>query len=137
MPNYVLEWRGEETAQAVREGAGRFLSRVGLGVEGEAKQELYKGHGVLNGTLRRSIHCAEEGYGWGGDDITPGAATPELGGRAAPTGSNTLTIEVGSGLKYALPVHQGHHSFEGYHYLTNALDKIKMRIASIAAEVFK
>jgi hypothetical protein len=26
-----------------------------------------------------------------------------------------------------MAVHQGHHSFDGYHYLTNALEKVKPR----------
>jgi len=42
-----------------------------------------------------------------------------------------LSLEVGSGLRYAMPVHQGHHSFQGYHYLTNGLKKAKAKLDAI------
>ena len=44
-----------------------------------------------------------------------------------------VTIQLGSGLKYALPVHQGHHSFQGYHFLTIGVDKAKTKLAAILA----
>jgi hypothetical protein len=42
-----------------------------------------------------------------------------------------ITIEVGSGLVYALSVHQGHHSFDGHHYLTKGLANAKPKLKAI------
>jgi hypothetical protein len=50
-----------------------------------------------------------------------------------PEAGNQLTVQVGSGLNYAMPVHQGHHNFSGYHYLTIGLSKAKTKLASIVA----
>lgn len=137
MADYTLDWHGDEVISAVLARQCAVMGRVGLEVEGEAKKELYKGHGVETGTLRRSIHSAEEGYSWSGDDTQPSDSTPELGGTAAkPTpGTEGVVVEVGSGMSYALAVHQGHGSFAGYHYLTNAVEKVKPRIPAIESEM--
>jgi hypothetical protein len=125
-----LKWNGPAAeGQAIRR-LSNALGDIGLDVEGEAKKELYKGHGVLTGTLRRSIHSAGPGYNWPGDDVAPAEGTPERGGQAAtpePIGRR-LVVAVGSGLVYAMAVHQGHHSFEGYHYITNAVEKVRPRV---------
>ena len=129
-----LNWRGDEVLKTTQENAAKIISEFALTVEGEAKKELRKGHGVETGTLRRSIHTALPGYDWGGDDVEPSAGAIERGGEAAmPEAGNQLTVEVGSGLIYAMAVHQGHHNFTGYHYLTNGLKKAQGKLPSIIA----
>ena len=129
-----LNWRGDEVLKTTQENAAKIISEFALTVEGEAKKELRKGHGVETGTLRRSIHTALPGYDWGGDDVEPSGGSPERGNNAVvPETSNQLTVEVGSGLVYAMAVHQGHHNFTGYHYLTNGLKKAQGKLPSIIA----
>ena len=102
----------------------------------ESKRELRRGHGVESGTLRRSIHVAESGYDWSSDDVEPSASSIERGGAQVEPEANgdKLTLEVGSGLGYAMAVHQGHHNFSGYHYLTIGLKKAKEKIDSILSK---
>lgn len=123
----MKKWNGDEIGKAVAQNVASAMGEFGLRVEGYAKKELKKGHGVITSTLRRSIHVAQPGYNWSGDDVKPGPGTPERGGQKfeALVNGRKITIEVGSGLGYALPVHQGHHSFEGYHFLTIGLEKAK------------
>lgn len=106
---------------------------IGLRVEAEAKRELQPGHGVETGTLRRSIHAAEPGYAFAGDDVAPSDSSPERGGGevAGERDGDKIMVAVGSGLVYALAVHQGHGSFEGYHYLTNAVEKVRPKADAI------
>lgn len=133
--NVRLDWRGEQVQTEVRKRVAQAWGEVGLRVETEAKRELYKGHGVITGTLRRSIHTATPPYSWGSDDVAPSNNSPERGGQMNLAGmeSDGLTIQVGSGLKYAMVVHQGRDdgSFEGYHYLRNALAKVKPQIQGV------
>lgn len=122
-----MKWRGEEVRrQVLRQVVIPALGDIGLDVEGEAKKQLKPGHGVLTGTLRRSIHAAEVGYDFAGDNVPPSGSSPERGGKAVR--AEKLALAVGSGLEYAMPVHQGHHSFDGYHYLTKAVDIVRGRI---------
>src|SRR3990172_4217177 len=104
-----LKWMGKkDEAQAVaRRSAG--LVDIALDVEGEAKKELYKGHGVLTGALRRSIQAASPDYNWSGDDTLPGPGTAERGGaRIEPVRKgDLLLVAIGSGLEYAMALHQG------------------------------
>lgn len=132
----MKRWFGKEISQAVAQNVAKALGKFSLRVERHSKRELRRGHGVRYGTLRRSIHTAQPGYNWGGDDVKPGPGTPEMGGRSftAMIEGRKITIQVGSGLKYALPVHQGHHSFEGYHYIANGLEKAKPELAQDLAE---
>ena len=135
MADVTLNWKGDELKRTMQVNGAKIISEFGLTVEAEAKKELRRGHGVETGTLRRSIHTALSGYDWGGDDVEPSQGAPERGGTAAmPEQSNQLTVQVGSGLVYAMAVHQGHHNFSGYHYLTNGLTKAKNRLASIISK---
>ena len=124
-----LNWKGKQVEDQATRRLSNALVDIGLDIEGEAKKELHKGHGVLTGTLRRSIHSAEVDYNWQGDDVAPSEGSPERGGQPAmpKLEARRLMITVGSGLGYALPVHQGHHSFGGYHYITNAVEKVRPR----------
>jgi len=127
------KWRGKEVAEEVKRNVAKAFGEFGLRAEGHAKRELRKGHGVITGTLRRSIHTAQPGYDWGGDHVDSGPGSPERGGtmtEALVDGEN-VSLEFGSGLQYALPVHQGHHSFEGYHFLTNGIDKAKHEMPGV------
>jgi len=136
MADFELNWKGDEVLRTTKENAAKIIAEFALTVEGESKKELRKGHGVLTGTLRRSIHTALPGYDWGGDDVEPSAGAPERGGGEAlpdASSSDQLTVEVGSGLDYAMAVHQGHHNFSGYHYLTIGLKKAKEKMQSIIA----
>jgi hypothetical protein len=135
----TLDWHGDEVLAAVLAAMSPVMGRIGLMVEGEAKKQLTKGHGVITGTLRRSIHCAEEGYVWSGDNVEPDEGTPELGNNQVNPEPNEigLSIEVGSGLLYAMPVHQGRGSFQGYHYLTNAVEIVRQRVPGIVAEMMR
>ena len=141
-----LIWKGDEVLKTIKENGAKIISEFALTVEGEAKKELKKsakaegvwvkggGRGVRTGTLRRSIHTALPGYDWGGDDVAPSAGSPERGNSAVmPEAGDQITVEVGSGLVYAMAVHQGHHNFTGYHYLTNGLKKAQGKLPSIIA----
>ncbi len=130
---FRLRWSAE-VAQAQAEAAlVQAMMEIGLRIEGESKKELYKGHGVITGTLRRSIHTAMPGYTWRGDNVTPSASTPERGNKATPPvlERGRLVVQLGSGLEYAIWVHQGHHSFEGYHFIENGVEKVRPLIPGI------
>ena len=122
------KWRGKEITKAVAQNVAKALGEFALRAEGHSKRELQKGHGVITGTLRRSIHVAQPGYNWAGD-----AGASELGGKQieALIEGTKITVLLGSGLGYALPVHQGHHGFGGYHYLTNGIDKAKSEMPGV------
>ena len=127
------KWRGNEVSQAVARNVASALGEIALRAEGHAKRELRKGHGVVTGTARRSIHTAEPGYNWSADDVEASSASAELGGKmvtAAIQGSR-ITVQLGSGLGYAVPLHQGHQGFEGYHFLTIGVDKAKKEVPEV------
>lgn len=132
----MLDWRGDDVKRQVAENVAKAWSEFCLEVEGESKHELRRNHGVESGTLRRSIHVSEAGYDWSSDHVEPGTGSPERGGvQIKPELSNgVITSEVGSGMNYAMPVHQGHHTFQGFHYMTNGLKKAKTKLDSILAK---
>ena len=133
---FDLKWNGEEVVQLCEEQLRAIMNEAGLVAEGEAKRELRKGHGVVTGTLRRSIHTAQPDYNFAADDVKAAAGTPERGGKAIDAvkdGSNRFAVAVGSGLRYAMKVHQGWGNFQGYHYITNGVDKMKKRLGEIIA----
>lgn len=134
--SYFRKWRGKEVVLAVGNNMAKALGKFALVAEGHAKKELTKGHGVITGTLRRSIHTAQPGYDWSSDDQPAEVGSAEQGGNMieAVVDGKRLTIQLGSGLIYALPVHQGHHSFEGYHFLTNGVQKAKADMPGILKE---
>lgn len=125
---YYKQWRGKEISDAVKKNMAKALGEFGLIAEGHAKRQLQKGHGVLTGTLRRSIHTAPPGYNWAGD-----SGRIEEGGQVieAVVEGKRITLLLGSGLGYALPVHQGHHSFEGYHFLANGIEQARQEMPGV------
>ena len=130
---YFKKWRGKQVLDSVKRNVAQALGEFGLRAEGHSKKELRKGHGVETGTLRRSIHTAQPGYDWAGDNVQAGFGSPERGGKAtsAAISGDRVSLQLGSGLLYALAVHQGHHSFSGYHYLTNGLMKAKPEMPAV------
>ena len=129
----IRKWNGDAIGKAVGQNVAAALGEFGLRVEAHSKKELEHGHGVETGTLRRSIHTAQGGYNWSADNVEPSTETPERGNQQieAAIKSSKITIQVGSGMVYALAVHQGHHSFDGYHYLTNGLEKAKPELSAV------
>ena len=107
-----MKWRykwNERLEAQVGEKASQIIGEIGLAVEGEAKDELYPGHGEDTSTLKKSIHTAEPGYNWAGDDIEPTEGAPERGFKLVKgkkVGSRYL-LSVGSGMVYAMAQHQG------------------------------
>ena len=133
-PRWKLDWN-KKLLPDLKRALSDALIEFGLLVERGAKQELRGGHGVLTGTLRRSIHVARPSYNWGSDNVTPSTTTPERGGKEIKPEEkgSKLRIEIGSGMVYAMAVHQGHGSFAGYYYLTRPYDQLKDRFVKIAA----
>lgn len=129
----IKNWRGEQIKKLVASNVSKAMGEFGLRVEGHSKRQLKKGQGVITGTLRRSIHLAPPGYAWSKDDTTPSTSSPELGGQKmdATIEKSQITIQVGSGLRYALPVHQGHHWFIGYHFISIGLQRAKPELSAV------
>lgn len=132
--NFDLNWRGEEVIKLCEEKAAEIMAEFALTAEGEAKKELTKGHGVETGTLRRSIHAANTDYDFSQDNVEPSKSSPEMGGRDIEVKKGKRVIAaLGSGLVYAMRIHQGWGKLPGYHYLTNGVEKAKAKLAAIIA----
>ena len=130
---YDLNWRGEEVVRLCEEKAVEIMAEFVLIAEGESKKTLAKGHGVITGTLRRSIHAEDADYNFGGDNVAPSGSSPERGGRGIvpKKDGHRVIAALGSGLVYAMRIHQGWGKFPGYHYLTNGVERAKGRLAAI------
>lgn len=137
----MKSWKGKEISEAVAANMAKAIGEYALRVEGHSKRQLRKGHGVLTGTLRRSIHTAQDGYSWTGDHAEDG---PERGGKFVEgvKKGKKITIQVGSGLVYAMAIHQGwptgykrmKGSFVGYHFITEGEKKAKSELPAIIAK---
>jgi hypothetical protein len=128
---WELRWNGQEVSNRVLDTVLiPAFSDFALDVEGTSKRQLKPGAGKLTGTLQRSIHAADPDYKWSQDDIPPVRGSAEKGGRKvlAVRKGKTIIILVGSGLRYALPVHQGHGSYAGIPYLKNGLGAAQGRL---------
>ena len=105
---FRLTWKGTATkAQAVR-AVVAGLNEFHIGAEAPIKAVLYfPGHGVLTGTLRRSIHAAAPSYNFGSDDVLPTSSSPERGGTGGgPEVQGDMVVgTIGSGLSYAAQIH--------------------------------
>lgn len=121
MPKYTLNWKGDACREQVVAAIVSGLNEFGLRHETASKGQLSPGHGVLTGTLRRSIHAAAPGYAWAGDDVNPSSSSPERGGQAGATEeAGRVVVAVGSGMSYARIieerygyVEQGHNAVKG------------------------
>jgi len=140
---FRMKWFGDKVLKATEDQLCEILGEFALVAEGESKKELHKGHGVKTGHLRRSIHAANADYSFSKDDTGPDGSSPELGGlkiKAKKVGDK-FVVRLGSGLVYALAIHQGWNwqpggligTFAGYHYLTNGVDKAKAKKNQIIA----
>ena len=121
---FRLEWKGKEARGRVVRAVIAGLNEFHLEVEREAKAILQPGAGVVTGTLRRSIHADSPTYNWEDDDVAPSPEAPERGGTGGmPEEQDDLIVgTIGSGLVYAMPVHDGHGSFPGYFYIDLGYD---------------
>jgi len=140
---YRLNWKGNEVIKATEDQICEILGEAALFAEGESKKDLKKGRGVRTGTLRRSIHAASPDYKFSQDNVDPDNESPERGGslvRAKLIGGKFVVL-LGSGLSYAMAIHQGWSggsnglkgTFAGYHYLVNGVDKTMSKMSQIVA----
>ena len=130
---YRLVWRGQQVVKDVTDNVAEAWTEFGLTVERNSKAQLVKGHGVISGTLRRSIHMAQPGYNWTGDNVLPDPGSPERGRRRIKPleDGDHLRLQVGSGMIYALAVELGHGTFAGYRYLRNGLAQARRDLPQI------
>lgn len=134
---WKLNWKGDQVVELTKEQLEKVMVDIGLAAEGNAKRELRKGHGVLTGTLRRSIHAAEPGYQWSAD-----TGASKMGGKTVTPEhrGGKLVVELGSGLQYAMAIHQGwsggrmRGSFPGYHYITNGVERTRSQVPMIVTK---
>lgn len=122
--SYFRRWEPEKVVDEKLKRLARAFGTFGHEVEGESKRELKKGHGVLTGTLRRSIHTAEPGYSFSQDNVKPSNNTPERGKQQvnAAITRRRLSLLVGSGMVYAMRIHKL------YKYMTIGLNRAKPRL---------
>lgn len=130
---FDITWHDKEVIKLCEENLAEIMAEFALTAEAEAKKELVKGHGVETGTLRRSIHADGVDYDFGGDNVEPSESSPERGGKEIkPTKvEHKVTAALGSGLSYAMRIHQGWGKFPGYHYLTIGVDKARAKLDAI------
>lgn len=136
-----LIWNGDQVMDEVLHNMSKAMGEFALAVEIASERELRRGHGLLLGDLRRSIHSAKPGYDWGADDVEGG---PDRGGQLieAEIDGKRVVIQVGSGLAYSMPINQGwpsgykgmHGSFIGYHYMNNGLRKAQGDLDTIISK---
>lgn len=121
---YRLSWKGKEVGDALVPKIAAGLGDVALEIEGNAKKELKAGHGLITGTLRRSIHAAEPGYPFHTENVKPGPLTPERGGMSVSgiKVGNAISVLVGSGMIYARKIENLYaYMLKGFH---NALPRV-------------
>lgn len=142
---FHLDWRGPELDRKLQAGLSAGLTEIGLRIEAKAKARLKPseqvdgewveggGHGKRTGTLQRSLHNAQLGYDWDSDNVEPSDNSPERGGQGvAPSeDGDTLWIEVGSGLEYAMAVHENHYDPDVVLFIQQAVDDVKPQALAI------
>ena len=97
-----LNWRGDQAEDEAVRALSDALIEIGLRIEGEARKELYPGHGKLTGTLQRSVHAASPDYIFSRDHVPSGKSTPERSNPGAvipERRGNRLLIAVGRGME--------------------------------------
>lgn len=137
---FTLNWKGDEVVDEMLGNMEAAIGEFGLRAEGKAKTKLRPserigktwvkggGHGKRTAHLQRSIHTAQPGHSWAGED---GAS--EMGGKLVQAGRKGLKVvlEFGSGLLYALKIHQEHNDPVVHHFLTDAVDETKPELPEI------
>lgn len=134
-----INWRGNTTLDEVKAVLSDAIVELTLRMEAAAKQNLRPsardargrwvkggGRGKRTGTLQRSIHAASPDYPWSSDDVDAESGGPERGGGGykPQVTEDAVTGAVGSGLVYALALHQDDSS-EGKHYMVNAYEEVR------------
>jgi hypothetical protein len=133
MASFTLNWKGDVVVKIAEAALTEIVADLGEIAEAESKRELNPGHGLLSGDLRRSIHVAEPGHVYAGED-----GKSERGGkRVLPVRAGArFALSLGSGLKYAMAIHQGwplgypglRGQFAGYHYLSKGVDRARPQL---------
>ncbi len=131
MPN-SFTWHGDQLSREMEAKLVRGFVKWGLSCETAARTRLRPseqdaegdwvpggGHGKRTGHLQRSIHIAAPGYNWAGDNGAQGDLHKEA--VQPKRGNGRLTLEIGSGVEYALLIHQTHYDPEVYHFITAAI----------------
>lgn len=123
----ALKWKGDEVQKQVIAAIVDGVTEFGLTHETEAKRELTPGHGVLSGTLRRSIHAASPDYNFGGDDLPPTPNSPERSGAGLDVQQRGIrvAVTVGSGMVYARYIENL------YSYMVNSHQRIIGKLPEI------
>ena len=130
MSKSYVNWKGGLAEGQIEQALSAALVEVAQRVEGEAKKQLYPGHGKVTGTLQRSLHAASADYNFRSDNVKPGPGAPERGG-AVPVprrSGNRLIVAVGTGMEYAMMVHLR------YGYLRVAFNKVQPRVLEIVRQ---
>lgn len=98
-----LRWRGDQVRARIAKRLVDALTEIDLRIEGEAKRELYPGHGKRTGMLQRAI----------------------VGEPARVEGDKVKGRVSVKGVRYALPVHRR------YKYITRGLEKVRPQAKDI------
>ncbi len=122
-----VTWRGDQVIEIYRVAARDALNELGGRWEASAKGSLRPGRGVVTGTYRRSLHYANPGYNFSGDDVRPAPGSPERSGAGGGAQRFGLTVRmtVGSGMRYARKLEQL------YGVVTTAIDQVKGMLPEI------
>lgn len=101
--------------------------------EQSIKSELFPGHGYDTGTLNRSVHAEGDDYNWAGDNVPRTRSSPERGGkRFKPTVTkDKISGGIGSGMVYALAVHQGSKHRVGLRYIIIGVLEVQDRWSEV------
>lgn len=112
-----LVWKGDDVQKQVVAAIIDGVTEFGLTHETEAKRELTPGHGVLTGTLRRSIHAANADYNYGSDDVAPTPSSPERSQQGLDVKAQGIrvAVTVGSGMRYARRIEEMYGYITGSH----------------------
>lgn len=123
----TLKWLGDELTEDIEAALKDGLTEFGLTHETAAKGQLAPGHGVLTGTLRRSIHSAYPTYNYAADDVPPSNGSPERSGRGGGAGvfKTKASIVVGSGMRYARKIE------DMYGYIQQGHDQVIGKLPDI------
>lgn len=140
---WKLIWNGDEVKDKVLEETVRpALIEFGLKAETASKRKLkvsmhddegnwikWGGRGKQYGTLQRSIHIASPDYDWGGD---VGSDDERGGVEAEPKrDGDKMTIQLGSGIEYAIYVHEIHYNPDVKHFIIRSVDEIRPEMPKI------
>lgn len=101
-------------------------------VMNSAKVKLYKGHGLITGNLRGSIHIGTKGTGLGEDYSTDGT---DIGGMVKE--ADSVRVDVGTNVEYAPHVEYGTPKMGAIPYLRPAIDENRDKVAKEIGEAMK